>query len=120
MLQAIFFAQRRDEFGILHAVGYSRRRLVLRALRESVSVVSIAWVVGVAICAAAFLYAHLNFYVPRGLRLNLYNPWPWLFTMPIPLAIAAASTGTIARRMRCRGVNARKLIAGNLIFISSI
>jgi len=97
VLQYIFFAQRREEFGILHAVGHSRTWLILRALRESVNVASAAWVIGAAFCAAGLLYVQANVYAPKGLSINLYNTWPWLFTLPIPLAVVVASTGTIAR-----------------------
>jgi ABC-type lipoprotein release transport system permease subunit len=96
VLHYIFFVQRREEFGILHAVGHSRTWLVLRVLRESVSVVSAAWVIGAVLCVAGLLYIQANVYVPKGLSINLYNPWPWLFTLPIPLAVVAASGGTIA------------------------
>jgi putative ABC transport system permease protein len=95
VLNYIYFAQRREEFGTLHAVGYSRAWLVLRALRESVSVVSVAWVIGAALCAAGLLYVQANIYAPKGISINLYNPWPWLFTLPIPLAVVAASVGTL-------------------------
>ena len=96
VLQTIFFRQRRDEFGILHALGRSRSWLVWRALRESASVVSAAWIAGAVICAAGMLYFQFNVYAPIGLNLNLYNGWPWLFTLPIPVAVVAASVGTIA------------------------
>ena len=96
ILNTIFFTQRRDEFGILHAVGHSRRRLIARTLRESVSVVSVAWLIGAALCVAGLIYAQANVYVPLGVRIDLYNPTPWFFTLPIPLAVVVASTGTIA------------------------
>ena len=95
VLQIIFLRQRRDEFGILHALGRSHAWLVWRALRESTSVVSTAWITAAAVCAASMLYFQANVYKPSGLSLNLLNPWPWLFTLPIPLAVVAASAGTI-------------------------
>jgi len=98
-LNHIYFAQRRDEFGILHAVGHSRPWLVLRTMKETVSVVAAAWLVGAAMCIAGLVYAQANVYVPMGLRLDLFNLSPWLFTLPIPLAVVAASTGTIGRML---------------------
>ncbi|MCP4544650.1 MAG: hypothetical protein GY832_46710 [Chloroflexi bacterium] len=96
VLQYIGLTQRRGEFGILHAMGYSRPRLVWRILRESASVVSAAWIVGAAVCVASLLYFQANVYAPMGLSINLYNLWPWLFTLPIPAAVVAASAGTVA------------------------
>jgi predicted lysophospholipase L1 biosynthesis ABC-type transport system permease subunit len=95
VLQYIGLTQRREEFGVLHATGHSRTRLVWRAVRESTVVVSAAWMTGGAICAAGMLHFQTNVYAPIGLSLNLYNPWPWLFTLPIPIAVIAASAGTV-------------------------
>jgi len=41
-LNYIFFAQRREEFGILHAVGRSRLWLILRTMKETGSVITVA------------------------------------------------------------------------------
>jgi ABC-type lipoprotein release transport system permease subunit len=96
VLQYILFAQRREEFGTLHAVGHSRAWLVWRVLRESASVVGAAWLVGAVLCAVGMLYVQIRVYAPKGMNVNLLNPWPWLFTLPIPVAIIAASAGTVA------------------------
>jgi ABC-type antimicrobial peptide transport system permease subunit len=95
-LNYIYFAQRRDEFGVLHAVGHSRPWLIWRTMRETVSVVTAAWLVGAVLCIAGLIYAQANIFVPAGLRLDLFDRSPWLFTLPIPLAVVLASVGTIA------------------------
>jgi ABC-type lipoprotein release transport system permease subunit len=96
ILNYIFVSQRRDEFGILHAVGHSRAGLIARTLRESVGIAGVAWLIGAACCLALLLGAHAVVYAPRGLTLDLTNIVPWLFTLPIPLAVVVASAGTIA------------------------
>jgi ABC-type antimicrobial peptide transport system permease subunit len=95
ILNYIFVTQRRDEFGTLHALGHSRAALIARALRESVSITAVAWLVGAAVCIAGLLYFQINVYAPLGTSVDLANPIPWLFTLPIPLAVVAASVGTI-------------------------
>jgi hypothetical protein len=95
VMNAIFFFQRRDEFGILYAAGYGRAWLLLRALRESVSVASVAWLIGAALCVA-YLFYQANVCARAGLRMDFFNPTPWVLTLPIPLAVVAASVGTIA------------------------
>jgi len=99
VLNHLFFAQRQEEFGILHAVGRSRRWLILRAARESGSVVAVGWLIGAALCMVGLICAQASVYGPRGLSLDFFNPAPWLFTLPIPLAVVAASAGTIARML---------------------
>jgi ABC-type lipoprotein release transport system permease subunit len=95
-LNHVFFAQRREEFGILNAMGRSRRWLVLRTLKETGSVAGLAWVAGAALCGIGLLGMQSLVYAPRGLTLDFFNLIPWLLTTPVPLAVALASVGTIA------------------------
>jgi hypothetical protein len=71
-LNYIFFAQRREEFGILHAVGRSRPWLLLRTARETGSVVALAWLIGAAVCMVSLVYAQANVYAPMGLSLDFF------------------------------------------------
>jgi hypothetical protein len=96
ILNSIFVNQRRDEFGVLHAVGHGRAGLVARTLRESIGIAGAAWLIGAACCTVLVLGAQTIIYAPRGMALSLTNVTPWLFTLPIPLSIVAASAGTIA------------------------
>lgn len=96
ILSYTFVSQRREEFGTLHALGHSRRWLVLRTVWETVSVVAVAWLMGAAVCMVGLVTMHAGVYVPKGLTLNFFNPAPWLFTLPIPLAVVAVSGGLVA------------------------
>jgi ABC-type lipoprotein release transport system permease subunit len=95
ILNTIFVSQRRDEFGILHAVGHSRAGLLARTVQESASIAGAAWLIGAVCCLVFLLGAQIMIYVPRGMSLDLTNPTPWLFTLPIPLATVAANADTI-------------------------
>jgi ABC-type lipoprotein release transport system permease subunit len=95
ILNYIFFAQRREEFGVLHAMGHSRLWLVLRTVRETVGVVGLAWLTGAVVCVTGLILAQVNIYVPRGMSVDFSNLAPWLFTLPIPLAVVAASAGVV-------------------------
>jgi ABC-type lipoprotein release transport system permease subunit len=96
ILNYIFFAQRREEFGVLHAMGRSRLWLVFRTLRETAGVAGLAWLIGAVACVTGLILAQASIYAPKGVSLDLTNPTPWLFTLPIPLTVVAASAGTIA------------------------
>jgi ABC-type antimicrobial peptide transport system permease subunit len=93
----IFFTQRRKEFGILYAVGRSRRWLVKRTMRETGSMVALAWSLSALVYVIGSLCVQTIVFAPKGLSLDITNPIPWLFTLPIPAVVVAASTGTIAR-----------------------
>ena len=99
-LNYIFFAQRREEFGILHAVGRSRSWLALRTMKETGSLITIAWLVGAVICCIGLICFQAIVFAPKGLSLNFFNPTPWVLTFPVPTAVVAVGTGTIARTLR--------------------
>lgn len=99
-LNYIFFSQRKDEFGILNALGRNYRWLTMRTLRETGSTVFVAWLIGAVICLLGLLMAQQIIYIPLGLKAEIGNPTPWLFTLPIPIAVVLVSTATIGRMLR--------------------
>jgi len=100
ILNYIFFTQRREEFGVLHAMGRSRTWLLLRTVGESVSVVGLAWLIGAVVCTAGLILAQVGIYGPQGMSLDLSTLTPWLFTLPVPLAVVSASAGVVVRMLR--------------------
>jgi ABC-type lipoprotein release transport system permease subunit len=94
VLNAIFFFQRREEFGTLSALGRGQGWLTWRTGRETLATTAVAWLVGAALCVGVVLYLQLAVYAPRGLSVDLTSIAPWLFTLPIPLAVVAGSVGT--------------------------
>jgi ABC-type lipoprotein release transport system permease subunit len=99
-LNAVFLAQRRREFGILHAMGRGRPWLVLRTTGEATALVATSWVTGAAICLVILFCAQAGVYAPSGVPLNLADTTPWLFTLPVPLAVVAVTVGLVARMLR--------------------
>ncbi len=99
VLNYISVSQRRSEFGLLHALGYGRIRLVWRIVREMAFTTGVAWGVSAILCLACLIYLQFGVFMPLGLRFNLFNLMPWLFTLPIPVAVLAVTTGTIARTL---------------------
>jgi hypothetical protein len=65
-------------------------------MKETGSVVGVAWAVGAVLCGIGLLAMQSLVYAPRGLTLDFFSLAPWLLTMPLPLAVALASAGTIA------------------------
>ncbi len=100
VMNYVSFTQRREEFGILNALGRSRPWLVLRTARETGAVVAVAWLISAVTYGVSLFCVQATIYTPKGIGLNLFNPIPWLFTFPIPLAVILSSAGTIARVLR--------------------
>jgi ABC-type antimicrobial peptide transport system permease subunit len=99
-LNHIFFTQRRQEFGILNAIGRSRRWLVLRTMKETSSILGIAWVIGAVACAGGLLAVQNLVYGPRSLSVNFFNPMPWMLTMSLPLTVILVSAGAVTWMLR--------------------
>jgi len=99
VLQYISVSQRRSEFGLLHALGYGRARLVWRAVGETGAVTGAAWGLSALLFLGGQLYLQFGVFAPVGLRLDFVNVTPWLFTLPIPVAVLLVTTGTIARTL---------------------
>ena len=95
ILSIVFFIQRRQEYGILRAIGHSKAWLVLRTMKESVSIIMAAWLIGAVLCGIGLVFMQYRMYIPKGLSLNLLNPAPWLFTIPMPIAVITVSTGLV-------------------------
>jgi ABC-type antimicrobial peptide transport system permease subunit len=99
VLNYVFTSQRHAEFGVLHALGYGRRQLVGRVLRETAFTTGIAWGLSAVVGMAGLLTLRFGVFAPQGLTFNLFDLTPWLYTLPIPLAVLAVTGGTIARTL---------------------
>ena len=99
VLNYISISQRGSEFGVLHALGYARLRLVWRTVRETLFTTGVAWGFSAVLFLVGLLYLQFGVFAPLGLRLNFFNLTPWLFTLPIPVAVLAVTSVTIARTL---------------------
>jgi len=96
VLNYILFTQRREEFGILNALGRNRPWLVMRTAKETGSIVASAWMISVVLYGVGLAIVQTVVFTPKGIHLDLLTPIPWLFTFPIPLTVILVSAGTIA------------------------
>lgn len=97
VLNYLFVSQRQAEFGVLHALGFGRRELIGRTLRETIFITALAWGLSVILCGVGLLYLQYGLFQPRGLALDFFNPTPWYYTLPVPVAVLLASAITLFR-----------------------
>lgn len=100
LLANIYYTQRLPEIATLSAIGYSRSRLLWRAVGETAILTSVGWLLGVAGTVgmlALLLDLELR---PRGLLLNIMDPGAFTFTLPLPAAILLFALLTIGVRLR--------------------
>ena len=89
-LHYLFLMGREAELGILQALGYARRCLASRILREMSFTIGAAWLAGMTGCLVVLLFLQYGIFASAGLKLNLLKPAPWLATLPIPAAVLIA------------------------------
>jgi len=100
MLINIYLSQRLVEFGLLQALGYTKRQLLYRVLKETVSVVLIGWALGVLLAYGLLRLTKAWLMDPRAFALDPLDPTAFLYTIPIPVAILTVASLTLIGRFR--------------------
>jgi hypothetical protein len=100
MLVNIYQAQRMVEFGLLQAIGYTRKQLVVRSIVENVVIVVIGWVIGVIAALGLLVTLRTTLMEPRAYVLNVLDPIPFRYTIPIPITILLVACLTVVIRFR--------------------
>ena len=96
----IYFSQRRSEFGILNAIGYSRQQIVNRAFIEITGMNVIGFIAGILISLLAGAVIHIVSYEPRGQILQLWNPECLMKAACVPLFVTAFSVIPVWRMLK--------------------
>ena len=96
LLNVIFFMQRANEFGLLAAMGYTKRFLTMRTLLEAAVTVAAGWALGILISQAIYTVVNVIFFVPKGLAaLTIMTPRVLLFTVPVPVTVTVFSVAIV-------------------------
>lgn len=100
MLMNIYLSQRLVEFGLLQAIGFTRRKLITRTAAEAVLVVAAGWMFGV-VCVYGLLSAVKALLMePRALALDTLDPRAYLYTLAVPVVIVCAAIAAVFYRFR--------------------
>ena len=100
MLMNIYQSQRLPEYGLLQALGYTRRQLLGRAFGETLAVVLGGWVLGLVVDYSLLLVVRAQLMAPQAFALDPLDRMAFLYTIPIPVAILAAGALTVWSRFR--------------------
>lgn len=100
MLMNIYQAERLVEFGLLQALGYTRRQLIGRVLREALLIVSVGWVLGVLGAYILLLAVKAQVFDPRAFALDPMDTVALSYSIPVPFAILLAAIWTVFQRFR--------------------
>jgi ABC-type lipoprotein release transport system permease subunit len=92
-------AQRLPEFGILHAIGRSRKWLIRRLTVETTTLALVGWAIGIGLSYLSLHLLKVTVFAARGHDLN-YVAWlPLVFSLPAPAAIAGFTFLTVRRTL---------------------
>jgi ABC-type lipoprotein release transport system permease subunit len=100
MLINIYQSQRIQEFGLLQAIGYTKRQLLSRCLKESILVVLLGWALGVVAAYGLLNAVKVSLMDPQAFSLNITDPVAFSYSIPIPVAILVTAALTIYFRFR--------------------
>ena len=100
MLMNIYQSQRLVEFGLLQAIGYTKKQLLKRVLVESVAVIILGWILGNAVSYGLLLVAKKVLMDPSAYSIQVWDPLAFKYTVPIPFAILLVAVGTVVARFR--------------------
>lgn len=100
MLMNIFLSQRVQEFGLLQALGYTKRSLIMRVFWETTVFVVGGWILGVGVAWALLNVVKVVLMDPRSFALNTFDQGAYLYSVPVPVAIFAVSILTVLEKFK--------------------
>lgn len=100
MQMNIYQSQRLVEFGLLQAIGYTKRQLIRRVFMETAIVIVSGWLLGVGAALLLLNVVKRTLMDPRAFALNTLDQVSILYTVPIPIAITIVAILTVSRRFR--------------------
>lgn len=96
LLNVIFFMQRANEFGLLAALGYTKRFLVRRTFLEAAFTVGAGWALGILFSQGVYSAISALLFIPKGLApLSILTPRVLLFTVPVPITVTLFSVAIV-------------------------
>lgn len=100
MLINIYLGQRVQEFGLLQALGYPRRKILSRVMTEVGIVVLGGWIVGVFAAYGLLNIVKAVMMEPRAFALDTLDQSAYLYTVPVPVAISLVAFATVIGRFK--------------------
>ena len=100
MLVNIYLTQRIVEFGLLQAIGITKKQLMARAIKEVSLVVVIGWVLGALLVYTLLSIIKAQLMDPKAYALNPVDPVAYGYTLSVPIVILVAAAITVWYRFK--------------------
>jgi putative ABC transport system permease protein len=99
-LMYLIYLQRSDEFGILTAMGYRKSFIRNLIIKEVASLVSISWLVGIALSFLMVYLLNIFVYNPDGNIIRMTGANVYTNTLTVPIMVSIFSAVPIILRLR--------------------
>ncbi len=96
----IIYVQRCDEFGIMIAIGYSRKFVRNLILKEVTLLNTFSWFIGVVLSLLIVLILNIFIYIPQGVSMNPFKINVLINTLIIPVISALMSIIPLMRYLK--------------------
>ena len=100
MLINIYQTQRLVEFGLLQAIGYTKKQLLGRVYRETLIVLAGGWSLGVLAAYALLNVVYKFLFEPQAFAIDTMDLRAFSYTIPVPIAILTIASLTVYWRFR--------------------
>lgn len=100
MLINIHQSQRTVEFGLLQALGFTKKRLIGRVVVETLWVVVIGWAIGILVSYFLLVAVDRALMYPNAYALQTLDWQAFSYTTPVPFAIFSVGILTIIHKFR--------------------
>lgn len=100
MLINIYQSQRLVEFGLLQAMGYTKRQLLKRVMLETATVLVLGWALGLAAAFGLLKLVESLLMHPNAFAIDTLDRVAYAYTLPIPLTILAVAGFTVSAKFR--------------------
>jgi len=97
IINRIAIANRLSEFGLLHALGRHKKKLIHRLTLETATVAGAGCLLGLGVALAIMGWLKHSLFYDLGMELDLLNPAPFCFVLPIPLITIALTSLSVRR-----------------------
>ncbi|MBS1717404.1 MAG: ABC transporter permease [Armatimonadetes bacterium] len=100
MLINIHQSQRIVEFGLLQALGYTKKQLIYRVIGETTAVMALGWIFGLMASYVLLNILKRILMDPNAFALDVFDRMAYAYTIPIPFAILLVAIATVKQRFK--------------------
>lgn len=100
LLINIYQSQRLVEFGLLQAIGYTKKSLLRRVMRETITVVILGWIFGLGLAIGLLEVVDATLMAPQAFGLETMDKLALQYTIPLPISILLTASLTVIWRFR--------------------